>query len=124
MSQIIFTNIPVMGKPRMTRADRWKKRPVVLKYWRYKDKLKQLAKENDYTPGHTLDIEFLIPCPKSWSYKKVAEHAGEPHQQKPDLDNLLKGFMDCLMDEDKMVHTITATKKWMVGGEGTIVINR
>lgn len=69
MSQIIFIGITVMGKPRMTRADAWKKRPVVLRYWKYKDELKRQAKIYGYTPGYELDIEFCIPCPKSWSRK-------------------------------------------------------
>tara|TARA_R100000406_G_scaffold95172_2_gene88741 strand:- start:582 stop:953 length:372 start_codon:yes stop_codon:yes gene_type:complete len=123
MGQIIFS-VPIMGKPRMTRADRWKKRPVVERYWRYKDELIRQAKDKNYKPGNTLDIEFCIPMPKSWSLKKKAEYAGEPHQNKPDLDNLLKGFLDCLMDEDKMVHTINARKTWMYEGRGLIIINR
>ncbi len=123
MSMILFM-VPVMGKPRMTRADAWKKRPVVLRYWEYKDMLRRQAKEQSYTPGYQLDIDFYIPCPKSWSKKKVAQHAGKPHQQKPDIDNLLKAFMDCLLDEDKKVHTVRARKIWMIGGEGCIIINR
>ena len=66
MGQIILS-VPIMGKPRMTRADRWKKRPVVERYWRYKDELIRLAKENNYKPGNTLDIEFCIPMPKGIS---------------------------------------------------------
>ena len=30
-----------MAKPRMTKADTWKKRPIVLKYWAYKDSIKK-----------------------------------------------------------------------------------
>ena len=111
-----------MGKPRMTRADSWKRRPVVLRYWRYKDELRRQAEAHGYTPGYELHIEFYIPCPKSWSKKKVAEMAGKPHQQKPDIDNLLKGFMDCLLDEDKKVWNIRASKYWMTGGIGTIIV--
>ena len=47
--------------------------------------------------------------------------AGKPHQQKPDIDNILKGFMDCLLDEDKKVWNITANKYWMIGGQGIII---
>ena len=32
--------------------------------------------------------------------------------------------MDALLDEDKKVHTVKATKKWMIGGEGSIFIYR
>ena len=35
------------AKPRMTRADTWKKRPCVVKYWAYKDELRRLIEEND-----------------------------------------------------------------------------
>ena len=120
MSEVMF-NVEVMGKPRMTRADAWKKRPVVLRYWRYKDELRRQAKQLKYIPGYELNVSFFIPCPKSWSKKKVAEMAGKPHQQKPDIDNILKGFMDCLLDEDKKVWNITANKYWMIGGQGIII---
>ena len=39
----ISINIQPVAKPRMTRSDRWKKRPVVLKYWQFKDALKEKA---------------------------------------------------------------------------------
>ena len=116
-------NVPVMGKPRMTRADAWKRRPVVLRYWEYKDELKRQARDIGYTPEYEIDIEFHIPMPKSWSKKKMAKYAGQPHQQKPDIDNMLKGFMDCLLDEDKKVWRVKAVKKWMIGGQGCIIIN-
>ncbi len=113
--------------PRMTMRDRWtnvekgKGRPVVLQYFRYRDDLRQ------FLPGYRLpdrlDITFLIPMPKSWSNKKKAELVGAPHQDTPDIDNLVKGFMDAFnRDEhgdrltDCHVYAITAEKYWAEQG--------
>jgi len=57
--------------------------------------------------------------PKSWSKKKKAEMINKPHKQKPDIDNLLKGLMDALLEEDSHVHTVFARKIW--AEEGSIV---
>ena len=42
---------------------------------------------------------------------------GEPHVGKPDLDNFLKGFLDCLtrarvIEDDRMVCELRASKAW------------
>ena len=116
-----FQQEKLMAKPRMTRADRWKKRPVIQRYWAYKDRLKAIAKEIDYTVGDVLEIEFIIQIPKSYSNKKTAALAGEPHQIKPDLDNLVKAFIDCLTDDDKHIYKIKASKYWGVGGSSIYV---
>ena len=39
----ITLNILPVAKPRMTQRDKWQKRPVVEKYWRYKEDLKLLC---------------------------------------------------------------------------------
>lgn len=45
---------------------------------------------------------------------------GRPHQQKPDADNVLKGFMDALNKKDETVWNITVTKLW--ADEGSIEV--
>lgn len=45
---------------------------------------------------------------------------GKPHQEKPDTDNLLKGFMDGLFKEDKSVYKVVASKYWAAEGGGCI----
>jgi Holliday junction resolvase RusA-like endonuclease len=45
---------------------------------------------------------------------------GRPHQSKPDIDNLLKGFMDALLDEDARIWKVRVSKIW--GYEGEIEI--
>lgn len=104
----------------MTRRDRWAKRPIVQKYWAYKDEMNLLLK--DWERPDTLDIIFMVPMPKSWSKKKKAKYDGQPHRQKPDIDNFLKGFMDALYDDDEGVYAACASAFWSRTGQ--IIINQ
>ena len=61
-----------------------------------------------------------MPMPKSWSKKRKAKLLGKPHQQIPDLDNLIKALNDCLRDEDKYIWEVNASKTWW--DEGRIII--
>lgn len=116
----LLVTIPIIpcAKPRMTAGDRWKKRPIVEKYWKFKDELRFLC-PCFVLPG-SFQVEFTFPMPSSWSQKKRDEHEGQPHQSRPDLDNLLKALNDCLMDEDSHIWDVRATKIW--GQEGSIII--
>ena len=107
-----------IAKPRMTQADSWKKSPVVLRYWDYKDDIKNWGFQNDFKLKEEIYVKFYIPMPKSWSIKKKAQMLYTPHQQRPDIDNLLKGLMDAFLDEDSHVHTVYAQKFW--DNEGSI----
>ena len=40
----------------------------------------------------------------------------QDHQQRPDIDNLLKGLMDALLEEDSHIHTVYARKIWSEQG--------
>ena len=111
---------PIMGKPRMTRADTWKKRPVIMRYWAYKDKLKEAAEKAKYVPGEKLDIMFSLEMPVSWSKVRKTAMLNQPHKNKPDIDNLCKAFMDCLLADDSHVWHLNATKYW--GFENEIFI--
>ena len=106
--------IPVIPcpAPRMTRADAWKKRPCVLKYRAFKDDLRHYIKDVPVP----LKIHFALPMPDSWSDKKRKAMNGQPHTQKPDIDNLLKAFMDALLKDDSHVWTVTASKGWAEKG--------
>ena len=122
MKDIIF-KIKPCPKPRMTRADTWKKRPCVLRYFAFKHKLNILAKQLNYIPGDTLAVTFVLEMPKSWSKKKKELMNGKPHQQKPDLDNMVKAFKDALLKEDSHVHTYSYMhKRW--GEEPLIVVHQ
>lgn len=112
--------IDPMGAPRQVRSDKWAQRPVIMRYRAYKDML------NLELPGYTLpavlSIEFHIAMPKSWSVKKRASMLGQYHQQKPDCDNLVKGFMDAWHTDDSHVAVIHAGKYWAETGKIVLVI--
>lgn len=114
MPEYIITPI---GKPRMTRADRWKQRAPVLRYRAFCDE----ARLHDIrVPPGGAHVTFVIPMPDSWSKKKRAAMAGTPHQQKPDVDNLTKSLLDALFDDDSHIWDIRTSKVW--GETGMIII--
>ena len=104
--------VPPQTAPRMTRRDRWKKRPCVVKYFEYRDQLRAKAVEYGITLPNAFTVTFYMAMPKSWSKKKKAAHVGKPCQSKPDLDNVLKGFMDALRTDDASVYAVSASKIW------------
>ncbi len=118
----MILEVAPVSKPRMTRADKWKRRPSVLKFFAFRDAIKQELKRLFALQNNPLNIDFRsieivfhIPTPKSWSKKKHAIHDGKPHEQRPDLDNLLKAWNDCVFAEDSTVWRIHATKLWTSG---------
>jgi Holliday junction resolvase RusA-like endonuclease len=119
----MILDIDPCAKPRMTRSDKWKKRPAVLKYRAFCDLLNWTLHVNhlDDLDLNSKHIIFIISMPKSWSKKKKASMASEPHTQKPDLDNLLKALFDAIYGDDSHIHTIHASKMW--GWHGAIHID-
>jgi len=109
--------ITPMGKPRMTRSDKWKKRDCVLRYRAYKDEIRLRGVS---VPEASAHITFVIPMPASWSKKKRQSMNGMPHRQRPDIDNLHKGLLDALFTEDCQVWDHWITKVW--GEQGAIII--
>jgi len=105
-----------MGAPRMSRSDAWKKRPVILRYFDFKDTVREACRKNGYTLQGSVGLVFHIPVSPSWSHKKRMSMIGQPHTQKPDVDNLVKSFFDSFDGGDQHVHTLTATKVWALKG--------
>lgn len=111
-----YAPINPMGKPRMTRSDKWKKRPAVVAYRAFADGLRYYAK-GFKVPDSNFSLSFEMPMPPSWSQKKRAEMDGKPHQQKPDIDNLIKAVLDALCEEDCTIWQIAgAEKRWSETG--------
>ena len=121
----IVVDIDPMGKPRMTRSDRWTNkekgvgRPAVLRYFNWQDEL--LLRMPDYEVPAEFKITFYMPFPKSYSKKKRESLLGKPHKEKPDIDNLQKAFLDTLCEEDSYVWHVDASKVWSDKGQIVII---
>lgn len=61
-------------------------------------------------------IEFRFEVAKSHSKKKRLSMIGQPHTQKPDVDNIVKSILDGLngvaYTDDSLVFAIRANKTW------------
>lgn len=119
MLPIKLLDIVPVPKPRMVKSDAWAKRPAVLRYWKFKDRLVELW-GNAELPEQ-IGLIFIIPMPESWSEKKKSLMDGKPHQDKPDIDNYIKATLDCLADRDEYIWNIAAAKMW--GRSGSIEIS-
>ncbi len=106
-------------KPRQTKRDKWQQRPCVMRYRAFADQCRALGMRINEAGSH---IIFILPMPKSWSKKKRAAMDGRPHQQKKDVDNLLKAVLDAMYKDDACVWDIRVSKFW--GYEGKIIIQR
>ena len=98
MRREVIINITPMGAPRMTQRDKWKKRPVVLRYHAFKDDLR--AQIGSFPCPDNLDIIAYMPMPSSWSKKKKQQMDGQKHQNKPDGDNIIKAIKDGLYNQE------------------------
>jgi Holliday junction resolvase RusA-like endonuclease len=121
MTQVYLIPIKPIGKPRMTQRDRWAKRKCVVEYFAYCDALRTWVSEYKLDLGATLDITFYIEMPKSWSKKKREAMYMQPHQSKPDLDNMVKAFCDALYDDDAGVYAIRCAKYWSNDSEIKVI---
>ena len=115
----------------MTQSDRWRtnpehpdinkrQRPVVTKYFAYKNLLTLQAKQLGYEVKPVVDVLFIMPMPNSWSGKKKDRMNGLPCKVKPDTDNLLKALKDTFCKNDSHIWRETAEKRW--GHKGSIII--
>lgn len=100
-----------MAKPRMTQSDKWNLRPPVVRYRAYCDHLRLLAGMWK-VPSGGITVVFRIPMPRKWRKREREVRKGQPHQQKPDIDNLLKGFLDALCECDAHIYDVRAMKCW------------
>lgn len=119
MSIKLYPVVPV-PKPRMTQRDKWQKRPAVMRYRAFCDEVRALGCDVPESGSHVI---FHMPMPKSWSKKKRIEMLGQPHQQKPDIDNLEKALLDAVLKDDSGVWDIRTTKYWSENGSITIKIS-
>lgn len=113
-----------MSKPRMVASDKWKERPCVMRYWAWKAEIKSLANERSLDLPSTFRVYFHVPIPPSITKAAKAARAGNPHTQRPDVDNFVKGLLDALCEEDSYVWRVDAQKRWSKNERGEIWIER
>lgn len=121
--RMVFSVTPV-AKPRQSQADKWQVRPPVARYRTYADELRRQARRAGFRmPEAGAAIRFTLPMPRSWSKRKRAALAGQPHRQKPDLDNLIKALTDALLPDDSGLWQLAgAEKRWGEAGSIEITI--
>ncbi len=110
---IVVEGTPV-AKPRMTRRDKWMKRPAVVRYREWQDKVR--GEISGAPPAQFVEhvsIRAFFEPPASWSKKKRLEAMGSLHRDRPDSDNLAKGVLDTLWpDGDSAIANLSIAKRW------------
>jgi len=94
--------------PRQVRSDKWKPRPMVVRYRAFRDHVRLL----NIRFNNGASVIFYVKMPKSWSEKKKEKMAGQPHQQTPDLDNYFKALADSIFENDSHIFSIKLKKVW------------
>jgi Holliday junction resolvase RusA-like endonuclease len=97
--------VPI-GKPRMTRSDKWKQRPCVLRYRDFADRVREVA---GLTKKLTLRYPTTIAV-AAYFLGKNDEYG--PYCKKPDGDNILKAVCDALVANDEMIYEKRVYKFW------------
>jgi Holliday junction resolvase RusA-like endonuclease len=119
---MIKLEIPPIPAPRLNRGSQYnpQKKKLVARYMKWKEDVQLLAYQAGWKPTDELHVIFVLPMPKSWSRQKRERMRGEPHQQKPDRNNLMKALEDALYKDDSGVWKSSEEKIW--GESGHIVI--
>jgi Holliday junction resolvase RusA-like endonuclease len=97
-----------IGKPRMTKRDKWKQRPCVMAYRAWADQARYRA----YGKNTTVKAYF----------ESGKVHRVGPHTVKADLDNVCKAVMDALFVNDQYVYRIQAEKLWCDAGKPRVEV--
>ena len=119
---IVVPGAPI-GKPRMTRRDRWAKRPAVMRYREWADLVRAVAgKLPPAEKVESLSMLAKFEPPKSMSKKKRAALIGQLHRVKPDVDNIAKCIDAIYPDGDQAIAEIHAKKVWDWEASVTITI--
>lgn len=114
-------------KPRATQRDKWKPSKAVQKYYGFRKELLLRARiEGIRDLPAAVGFIFEIPMPPSWSNAKRDRMRGQVHQQKPDLDNLIKAIKDAFtykrhVDDSYVCTYLFAQKIWADEGKVRLI---
>lgn len=102
-----------IGAPRMTRRDKWKKRPCVERYFAWKDSARAAAGVLPMADHiESLSWTAYFEPPQSWSKLKRTAVIETLHRSKPDRDNIDKAVLDALFERDAAIARGTIQKLW------------
>lgn len=107
-----------VSAPRQVRSHAWNPTSHVKRYRAYQT---ELLVRGLQIPTPVCHLIFVMPIPPSWSERKKAEHDGQPHQQKPDRDNLEKAVLDTAFGEDCHLWHGATSKIW--GRRGVLLVS-
>jgi Holliday junction resolvase RusA-like endonuclease len=120
LTQLQVLDIVPVPAPRQSRRDKWAPSKAVQNYRAFRDHVGYKITE---LPADFFHAVFVIPMSSSWSEKKKRGLVGQPHELKPDADNLVKALIDAVYRdrEDSQVWNYATTKLW--GFHGAIIIS-
>jgi Holliday junction resolvase RusA-like endonuclease len=110
-----------VGKPRMTRRDKFLHRPCVMRYRAFADGLREAAGSLPGAPDILL-VTAHVPMPPSWSGKKKGQMQGQPCRQTPDWDNIGKAVSDALFAQDSSIWLGLTAKYWCRAEEARVQV--
>ncbi len=114
--------ITPVSAPRQVKSDVWNPSDHVLRYRAFRD---ECALRGVTISPRDTSITFVLPMPASWSQKKKDAMRFMPHEQKPDLDNLIKALVDAAYrnaDDGKVSSYGRTEKIWGDIGEIRITL--
>lgn len=120
-TQKVYLITPVSA-PRQVKSDTWNPSDHVLRYRAFRD---ECAYRGVTIAPRDTCITFVLPMPASWSNKKREAMRFQPHEQKPDLDNLVKALVDAVyrgQDDGKVSSYGRLEKIWGDVGEIRITL--
>lgn len=135
-SVTIILDIEPIGAVRTTQKQMWADKRYK-KYMNWKETVRILwtaeLLKHGYVPEtvkfsviESIDFIMTVPFGAKLSKKQMEERKSRvdtPHTMKPDIDNMIKAFMDAVMKEDSHVHTIGMTRKtWGLHGHIKVVV--
>lgn len=106
-----ITGADPMGAPRQTRADKWLRRPCVLRYREFRDKIKAATNGVMKEPLGMVVIAYLT-IPRSIRGAKREAMLGTVHRVKPDADNIYKAVSDAIIENDQRICLQVCFKGW------------
>lgn len=103
-------------RPRATRQGRVYTPAETVSFERTVGQIAAIAIKTPFAGAVRLTIRATFAPPPSWSNRKRAAHLGQPHLQRPDLDNCQKAILDGLnriaFADDAQVAEIICSKAW------------